>query len=184
MLKSLKKLWLLALIVCKNRMFIIPDKTDNWEYVWLKDEPVSSVRYLYHDIEKSGNYESLLISYGLTADASTALSIQQKIKSLTGHAPLIMLRVSTSNCVKQYNQLKENAPAGSFMMQFGGTYNQNSNYETLTNAYNGPVAAWTIDDPVDTPTTWAEMMDRGIRFILTNHPMDMVRFAARLHAQQ
>ena len=184
MLKSLKKLWLLALIVCKNRMFIIPDKTDNREYVWLQNTPDASTRYLFYDIANSENYESILLSYGLTADASTALKIQKKIQSLSGHTPLIMLRVSSSNCVKQYNKLKESAPAGSFMMQYNGAYSKDNLYETLTKVYDGPVAAWTIEDSTDKQSVWKEMMGRGIRFILTNHPLDMLRYAASIHTQE
>lgn len=96
-----------ALTVCRGRLFIVPDKPSLWQYISTTDVMKDSDPYfLFPAMQKTGNYESILISYG--------------------------------------------KPGGNFL-----NFTEN----------------------------WRRLADQGVRLIMTNDPLGMVRFAAKYHNQ-
>jgi len=168
-----------ALKVCKGRLLIIPDKTDKWSYI----PDGSGKPDLFSCMKEANNYESILISYGFTNDPSGAVNVQKYIYERSGVRPLLMVR-SDSNPVKYvYDPLVQQAPAGSFAVQVGGTFNQStfpSKFQSAYKTLKGKVLmwGWTIGD-VDDTGIWQEMYDLGYRMIMTNNYLELVKFAAK-----
>lgn len=182
-----------VLTVCKDRLFIVPDKCEFWRYVPIDSiMPHSIKNYLYNAMEETGNYTSILISYGtlgtqedMTLSAAQALEIQRYIYEHSGEAPYLYLRGwTTRGTAGPYaGQLAEESLTNAAVL-VNGAYepenaDKNSDIRALTEKYtNVMFGAWTIDEETDNMAVWQQMYDDGLRAIFTNHVLDLVRFAA------
>ncbi|MBQ8275672.1 MAG: glycerophosphodiester phosphodiesterase family protein [Clostridia bacterium] len=179
-----------ALTVCRGRLFIVPDKPSLWQYIdttaVMKD---SDPNFLFPLMQKTGNYASILVSYGKPNGAflsvTQAAEIQSALHKASGVTPFILLRCSPSASVSNYNILSKRAP-GTFAFQLHGNYDPKTNYTegTRPNLDKCTFAAWTIgtgDADNDFAENWRKLADDGVRLIMTNDPMGMVRFAAEYH---
>lgn len=169
-----------ALIVSKNRMFIVPDKQDYWKYIDTDAVMASSGKaYLYTDMVKANNYESILISYRVTTPEGA--NIQKQIIDRTGVAPLVYIRV-TADAMPSNNTLgKRLCPEGTFLLQINGAFSPkdstiNSYTRAINQVGNTTVGAWTIAADTDNIKVWQTMQDVGIDIIMTNHPHELVDF--------
>jgi hypothetical protein len=179
-----------ALIVCRGRMFIVPDKPSLWQYIDTTSVMKDSDRnFLFPLMQKTGNYESILVSYGKPNGAflsvNQAAEIQSALREASGVTPFILLRCSPSASVTNYNILSKRVP-GTFAFQLHGDYNPKTNYTegTKPNLDKCTFAAWTIgtgNSYNDFAKNWRKLADDGVRLIMTNDPMGMVRFAAEYH---
>lgn len=169
-----------ALIVCKERMFIVPDKQDYWKYIDTDEVMATSGNaYLYTDMVKTGNYESILISYRVTA--LEGYQIQKQILDRTGVAPLIYIRGTAGEMTNNLIILQRFAQPGTYLLQINGAFTpDNSTINSYTPAIaklgDITVGAWTITDETDIVSVWETMRDVGIDMIMTNHPHELVDF--------
>lgn len=178
------------LTFCRGRLFIGPDKSENWQYISTTDVMKDSAsNFLFDAMKATGNYESILVSYGkpngnfFTVDQ--VLEIQNAIKEACGVTPFILLRCSPSASISNYKTMYAKVP-GTFAFQLHGNYNPETNYTKATNENGDKCAfvAWTIgtgDEDNDFVENWRKLADDGIRMLLTNDPMGMVKFAAEYH---
>lgn len=169
-----------ALIACKDKLFIIPDKIENWRYISTVSHMTGSLpNYLYDLMEKTGNYTSVLVSYGM-GGAAQAYSIQQAIQTASGQTPFIFLRGKPSSVSDNYSYLSLRA-AGTFAFHHGG-YDSDTNYNSIK-AYQkmSTFGVWVISTSKDTPAGWAAMADMGLRILMTNDPLGMARYAVERH---
>lgn len=173
-----------ALIVCRNRLFIICDKAEEWRYCDISGIMTSSkANYLFPLIQKTGNTESILISYGTTGNtvkttlsATDALKIQQYIYEKTGGKPYFFLRGwTTRSTAAPYARLLNEKSMTNSGILVNGAFNPSdskkaSDIQSLCRAYpNTLIGAWTIDDSTDNTATWKYMYSLGVRAIMTNH---------------
>lgn len=179
-----------ALIVCRDRLLIVPDKPSLWQYIDTTSVMKDSDRnFLFPLMQKTGNYESILVSYGKPNGAflsvNQAAEIQSALHKASGVMPFILLRCSPSASVTNYNILSGRVP-GTFAFQLHGNYDPKTNYTagTRPNLDKCTFAAWTIGTGSannDFVENWRKLADDGVRLIMTNDPMGMVRFAAEYH---
>jgi len=167
-----------ALKLCKGRLLIIPDKTDKWRYTD-NDNLVDSPKYYLLDAMKAAdNYESILLSYGLTPMA--AADVQKKIYAESGVIPFIMVRDNNASKTT-YNYLFSKTVKEHFGIQVGGTFNSSSTkarLETFQEWRKTIVLwGWTIGETGDEIKTWQEMYDLGYRMIMNNAYLDLVKYA-------
>ena len=179
-----------ALTVCRDRMFIVPDKPSYWQYIDTVDVMSDSAEnFLFPLMEKTGNYESVIISYGkpgnsfLTPDQ--AMEIQDAVRDACRITPYIMVRCSLGDTETVYADLECGAP-GTFAIQLGGDYAPRLDYSDGTGPYltECTFAAWTIGTGAsynDHADNWKTLANQGVRLLMTNDPMGMVKFAAEYH---
>ena len=169
-----------ALLVARERMFIVPDKQDYWRYIDTDAAMTASGKaYLYTDMVKSGNYESILISYRVSA--AEGCSIQKQILERTGIAPLIYIRGKESAMAGNLDTLRQSAQPGTFLLQINGAFEPDdetiNSYRTVIKPLGDiTVGAWTITDETDIESVWKTMQDIGIDIIMTNHPHELIDF--------
>jgi len=182
-----------ALRVCKNRMFIVPDKVPNWRYADISGVNLTEGKlFLFDAMKKADNYDSILISYRVTP--MDAIVIQKYIYEKTEVVPYILARHNPHYPeyrymapTEVYDVLNEGAIPDTFAIQFGGTYREGfktrlaSEYEFLRDKVN--IAGWTIGakgDPFDGEKTWQEMYGLGYRMIMTNNYLELVKYSATI----
>ncbi len=169
-----------ALIVCKNRMFIVPDKQDYWKYIDTDEVmKTSGNAYLYTDMAATDNYESILISYRVTTPEG--VNIQKQIKERTGVTPLIYIRVTADAMPGNYLLMQRMCAEGTYLLQINGAFTPNdstinSYVKAISQVADTTVGAWTITDETDIESVWLTMQDVGIDIIMTNHPHELVDF--------
>jgi len=178
-----------ALKVCKNRLLIIPDKTNCWSY--LPDN--SGKSDLFSCMKEANNYESIIISYGLNDYPSGAMDIQKYIYDASGVRPFMLVRSNSNPVNNVYNKFVElGAVKGSYGVQVNGRFDSESfpeRYKATYDTLRGKVLmwGWTISDASngysdanDSADNWQMMYDLGYRMIMTNKYLDMVKFAAKV----
>ena len=169
-----------ALIVCKNRMFVVPDKQDYWKYIDTDEiMKTSGNAYLYTDMVAADNYESILISYRVTT--AEGVNIQKQIKDRTGVTPLIYIRVTADAMPGNYVLMQRSCAVGTYLLQINGAFTPNdstinSYVKAISQVGGTTVGAWTITDETDIASVWQTMQDVGIDIIMTNHPHELVDF--------
>ncbi|MBQ8397436.1 MAG: glycerophosphodiester phosphodiesterase family protein [Clostridia bacterium] len=169
-----------ALIVCKNRMFVVPDKQDYWKYIDTDEiMKTSGNAYLYTDMVAADNYESILISYRVTT--AEGVNIQKQIKDRTGVTPLIYIRVTADAMPGNYVLMQRSCAEGTYLLQINGAFTPNdstinSYVKAISQVGGTTVGAWTITDETDIASVWQTMQDVGIDIIMTNHPHELVDF--------
>ncbi|MBQ3125723.1 MAG: glycerophosphodiester phosphodiesterase family protein [Clostridia bacterium] len=174
-----------ALIVAKDRMFIVPDKQDYWKYIDTDAVMASSGKaYLYTDMVKANNYESILISYRVTTVEGA--SIQKQIIERTGVTPLVYIRSTADSMEGNYMLGNKLCPAGTYLLQINGAFTPsdstiNSYVAAIAKVVSTTVGAWTIADDTDNIEVWQTMQDVGIDIIMTNHPHELVDFVIANH---
>jgi hypothetical protein len=114
------------------------------------------------------------------------MEIQDAIRDACKIKPYIMVRCSLGETEAIYTDLDCGAP-GTFAIQLGGDYVPRLDYSDGTAPYlrKCTFAAWTIgtgNSHNDYSDNWKVLADQGVRLIMTNDPMGMVRFAAEYHA--
>jgi len=177
-----------ALKVCKGRLLIIPDKTSKWEYL-----PSGTLKAdLFSCMKEADNYESIIISYGLTAAES--IPVQKYIYEKSGVRPFILIRDNSNPLNNVYNYLKNAAVPGSFGVQVNGRFNPSTfptRYASTYEALKGKVLmwGWTISDEkngypdsMDCEDNWEAMYNLGYRMIMTNKYLELVKFAAETYS--
>ncbi len=180
-----------ALTVCKDRLFIVPDKYDNWQYVKSTDVMQGSKQlYLVDAMKKTGNYESILISYGNSGSskylsATDCVKLQKLLKAETGVTPFIMMRCSPSAANGNYNYFERNAEPQSFALQLNGDLNKNTDYATAYDALGDKLTflAWTIGTGTkhnDFRANWEWMYNKGLRIIMTNDLFGLCKYCAEI----
>ena len=172
-----------ALTVCKDRMFIVPDKQDYWKYIDTDEVMASSdSAYLYNDMVKTGNYESILISYGVSW-AEEGCLIQKQIYEKSGVVPFIYIRCAEWNLAINLEYFTLNAEPDSYLLQLNGSFDVGSadSYRKRINALSRDVSigAWTIGDGLDIEACWTIAQNTGIDILMTNHPHEFVEFIVR-----
>ncbi len=180
-----------ALTVCKDRLFIVPDKFSNWQYVKSTDVMQGSKKlYLVDAMKKTGNYESILVSYG-NSGASNYLNsvdcvkLQKLLLAETGVAPFIMMRCKPAEVKAAYNYFTKNAEPQSFALQLNGDLNKNTDYISAYRSHGDKVSflAWTIGTGEkfnDTVENWEWMYSKGLRIIMTNDLLSLCRYCAEI----
>ncbi len=170
-----------ALKVCKDRLFVVPDKTNKWRYADVDGVLSESPNvFIYDAMVEANNYDSVLLSYGL--NANTAVKLQKYIYDKTGVVSYILLR-ENSNTTSSYKALSATAIKNSFAIQVNGAYQLNfkDRYNAIFPELNDKIllAGWTINDTLDFEQYWQEMYDLGYRMIMTNDYLNLVKFAAK-----
>ncbi len=180
-----------ALTVCKERLFIVPDKYANWQYVKSTDVMQNSKKlYLVDAMKKTGNYESILISYGISAGSNylnsiDCVKIQKLLKAETGVTPFILMRCTPSEVKGVYNYFSANAEPQSFTLQLNGDLNKNTAYLSAYNSHGDKLTflAWTIGTGEkfnDIRENWEWMYGKGLRVIMTNDLFGLCQYCAEL----
>jgi len=164
-----------ALKVCKNRLFIIPDKTDVWSYVFNG----SGKPELYRYMKATDNYESIIISYGV--DAVRGAEIQEYIYNKSGVAPLMLIRDDNANAAT-FEYLSGKTPEKSFGIQVGGNFYIPPIDAVLTPTFKEwsqkiVLWGWTIENN-EKYAIWNAMYNVGYRMIMGNMQIDFIKFAA------
>lgn len=170
-----------ALKVCKNRLFVVPDKTDKWRYADVDGVLSESPNvFIYDAMVEANNFDSVLLSYGL--NATTAVKLQKYIYEKTGVVSYILLR-ENSNTNSSYKALSATAIKNSFAIQVNGAYQLNfkDRYNVIFSELKDKIllAGWTINDTLDFEQYWQEMYDLGYRMIMTNDYLNLVKFASK-----
>ena len=170
-----------ALKVCKDRIFITPDKQDQWRYSNKDNLAGNPSYYLFDAMKKADNYTSILLSTGI--NKTGAVAVQKQIYEYSGEIAYVIPRDGNASA-STYKYLKENAIENSFGIQVGGTF------EGTTSTHTGStfqewkdmitIWGWTIEEPEtnDNIKVWQEMYDLGYRMIMTNEYLEMLKFAA------
>ncbi len=177
-----------ALTVCKDRLFIVPDKYANWQYIKSDDVMQESAEnYLVDVMKKTGNFESIIISYGKSVDnnylsAVDAVKIQKLLKAETGVTPFIMVRSGVDSTKRSFEYLLQNAEPASFTIQFNGEMDKKTNYEPFYREYGDRVAflVWTINSGDDIRKNWEWIYENGLRVIMTNELLDLCQYCAEV----
>jgi len=168
-----------ALKVCKNRMFITPDKKDLWRYSDKDNLTGSPNIYLFDAMKEADNYNSILLSTGLTKEG--AVATQKRIYDYSGEIAYVMPRDNKASA-STYTYLQNNAIENSYAIQVGGTFREQTSVHTGSTFRSWKdkilISAWTIDDDIDNIQTWTTMYGLGYRMIMTNNYLEMVKFAA------
>ena len=183
-----------ALIASKGRFFLIPDKQALWRYCEIPGIQQNSVpNYLYPLMKKTGNFESILISYGTlgtaaadTFSATQALQVQKYIYDDSGVKPFFFLRGWTSRKTADpyASALEKNSLTNSAIIVNGAFDPTNlsviNSIKNLVRDHPGTMfGGWTIDtDGYDAPETWEKMYSTGLRSIMTNNILALVQFSA------
>ncbi len=182
-----------ALKVCKNRMFVLPDKAQaanggQWRYADIDGVQDNNKDYfLYDAMVEADNYNSILLSYGYLTP-SEGVKVQKWLYEKTGVVAYMMIRENSSP-KSTYKYLMANAMPGSFAIQVNGRFDPDSyvsrygsDYEYLKDKIL--MLGWTISDGTAYPdsndgkTYWDQMYDLGYRMIMTNKYMKLVKYAA------
>ncbi|MBP5174181.1 MAG: glycerophosphodiester phosphodiesterase family protein, partial [Clostridia bacterium] len=183
-----------AMIAAKGRFFIILDKQAEWRYADIPGlQPKSAERFIYPLMKSTGNFESILISYGTvdtseegTLDAAEALKIQKYFYDNDGQKTYFYLRGWTARGTAEPYAKK--LAAGSLTnsaVLVNGAFDPNNNsvlstIKSLCNNNPGTMfGGWTIDsNGYDCEQYWKVMYNAGMRSIMTNNMFALVQFAA------
>lgn len=173
-----------ALKVCKNRMFIKPDKTDCWRIADVNGVLEGNPNiFLYDCMKEADNYDSIILGYGL--EPLPAISLQKYIYDNTGVIAYLLLRDFSQSPQTIYGVLKVNAKPNSYAVQVNGQFVLNEEfYKTrYGDAYKylkgkTMFAGWTIDNVTDNEYCWKKMYELGYRMIMTNNSLALVKYAA------
>lgn len=184
-----------TLTFCKNRLFIVLDKPENWRYVKLDSIMVNSAaNYIYPLMEKTNNYTSVLISYGTlntdaarTLSANQALEIQKYIMDNSGQKCYMYLRgwTTRSTADPYANTFEKGSLTNSAILVNGefdsGNPTKIAAIKALAAKYkNTKFGGWTLTDTSDNATVWKLMYDTGIRVIMSNDIVSLIKFAAEI----
>lgn len=183
-----------VLTVCRGRLFVTCDKPSEWRYCEISGIMTGSKpNYLFPIIKKTGNTESLLISYGTTGtavnatlSATDALKIQKYIYDNTGGGKTyFFLRgwTTRSTAAPYARTLTDKSMTNAGVLINGAFDPSNSkvaaDIQAICGAYpKALIGAWTIEDATDKRSTWEYMYGLGVRAVMTNNIEELVRFAA------
>ncbi|MBP5632775.1 MAG: glycerophosphodiester phosphodiesterase family protein [Clostridia bacterium] len=187
-----------CLIAARGRFFYILDKQKAWRYAELPEieeiQPLSKKRDLAPVMESADNFESVFIAYGTiddteegTLDADEALRIQQFIYDTYGRKMYFFLRGWTElgTASKYAETLEKGSLTNSGVIVNGafvaGDKETNKTIKALTKAHPDTFfGAWTIDrDGSDVEEVWKMMYDTGLRGMMSNDMLRLVKFAAK-----
>ena len=187
-----------CLIAARGRFFYILDKQKAWRYAELPDieeiQPLSKKRYLAPVMERADNFESVFIAYGTidetekgTLDAGEALRIQQFIYDTYGRKMYFFLRGwTTLGTASEYAETLERGSLTNSGVIVNGAFiaaddETNQTIRTLTRSHPYTFfGAWTIDkDGNDVEAVWEMMYRCGLRGMMSNDMIRLVKFAAR-----
>lgn len=173
-----------ALKVCKDRMFIKPDKTDCWRIADVNGVLDGNPNiFLYDCMKEANNYDSIILGYGL--EPIPAISLQKYIYDNTGVMAYLLLRDVSQSPQTIYGVLKANAMPNSYAVQVNGHFVlkeefYKTRYGEAYKYLKGKTmfAGWTIDNVTDNEYCWKKMYELGYRMIMTNNSLDLVKYAA------
>lgn len=184
-----------CLKVAKGRIFFILDKQEGWRYADIPGlQPLSQPNFIYPWMEKTDNFESVLISYGTvdtseegTFSAEEALKLQKTVYERSGQKMFFFLRgwTSRSTADPYAKKLCEGSLTNAAVL-VNGAFNPNN--DSVKNAISSLAkkypdcmfGGWTIDsEGFDVPKTWDIMYRIGLRSIMTNNMFGLVKYAAR-----
>ena len=178
-----------ALKVCKGRLLVIPDKPTLWRYVEGDALVECPSVFLYDAMVEADNYESILISYGLTERPDWALAIQKLIYQKSGKVAYLMVRTNTGTKTI-FTMLQKQGVPGTWALQVNGRYKPDEFPSRYTEMYslvkenNIMMWGWTINDGTAYPDAndcseyWDSMYEVGYRMIMTNKYLELVKYAA------
>jgi len=109
-----------ALKICKNRLLIVPDKTDQWRYSD-KDNLSGANFFLFDAMKEADNYNSILLSYAITAEA--AVKVQKQIYDHSGVVAYILPREHTAS-LSTLKYFESQAMKDSYGIQVGTNFNE------------------------------------------------------------
>ena len=183
-----------AMIAAKGRFFIILDKQAEWRYADIPGlQPKSAERFIYPLMKSTGNFESILISYGTvdtseegTLDAAEALKIQKYFYDNDGQKTYFYLRGwTTRGTAEPYAKKLAAGSLTNSAVLVNGAFDPNNNsvlstIKSLCKNYPGTMfGGWTIDsNGYDCEQYWKVMYNAGMRSIMTNNMFALVQFAA------
>ncbi|GEM_PF-1198068 len=183
-----------ALIAAKGRFFIVLDKQAEWRYADIPGiQPKSAERYIYPLMKSTGNFESVLISYGTvdtsqegTLDASEALKIQKYFYDNDGQKTYFYLRGWTGRgTAEPYAQILAKSTLTNSAVLVNGAFDPTNSsvlntIKSLCKKYPGTLfGGWTIDtNGYDCEQYWEVMYSAGMRSIMTNDMFALVQYAA------
>ncbi|MBO7405996.1 MAG: glycerophosphodiester phosphodiesterase family protein [Clostridia bacterium] len=187
-----------CLVAARGRFFYILDKPKAWRYAQLPDieelQPLSKKRYLAPYMERADNFESVLIAYGTideteegTLDADEALKIQRYIYDTYGRKMYFFLRGWTDRgTAGPYAETLENGSlSNSGVIVNGGFVGADTEMAktiralTKTHPYTF-FGSWTLDAGNDHEEVWDKMYKVGLRGMMTDDIMRLVKRAAEL----
>lgn len=179
-----------VLTFAKDRMFIVPDKQNHWQYVPSANiMQASEQHYLVDVMKKTGNAESIIISYGKSSanylTAQECVQLQRLLFAETGVNAPILVRTTPDAARGNHAYLEKSAAPGTFALQINGDYRKNCDYASVHAALGDKVTllAWTIgtgDGFNDFEATWSDMYKKGVRVIMTNDLLGLSRYAEGL----
>ena len=182
-----------ALTVSKGRFFLILDKPASWRYVDIPGlQPNSQEHYIYPYMKETGNFESVLISYGTldtsvagTLTAADALKIQKYVYDSDGAKMYFYLRGwTTRSTADPYAAVLASGSLTNSAILVNGAFNPSNSsvssaIKSLVKKYPSTLfGGWTIDsEGYDCPEVWQKMYSIGLRSIMTNNMFGLVQFA-------
>ena len=188
-----------CLVAAKGRFFYILDKQKLWRYAELPDieeiQPLSKKRYLAPWMERADNFESVLIAYGTideteegTMDADEALEIQKFIYETYSRKMYFYLRGWTDRGTAgpYAKTLEKGSLTNSGVIVNGGfagsdTETQKVIKKLVKSHPRTFFGGWTIDSGGnDTEEVWDKMYDVGLRGMMLDDIMRLVKRAAKL----
>jgi len=175
-----------ALKICKNRLLIVPDKTDQWRYSD-KDNLSGANFFLFDAMKEADNYNSILLSYAITAEA--AVKVQKQIYDHSGVVAYILPREHTAS-LSTLKYFESQAMKDSYGIQVGTNFNEvgavhnSAGFQEIKK--NMLVFGWTlfytndgkIDSETDNVGKWQKMWDVGYRMIMGNNYLELVKYSA------
>ncbi len=184
-----------VLTFAKGRIFLIIDKQANWRYCDIAGiQTMSKANFIYPYMLKTGNFESVLISYG-TIDSSTAgtlsaadaLKIQKYVYDNTGAKMYFFLRCwTTRNTVTPYAKTLTDGSMTNCGLLVNGAFDPTNSgvintVKSIRKQYpSALIGGWTIDtNGYDAPETWDIMYKAGYRSIMTNNMYALVQYASK-----
>ena len=180
-----------VLQVAKGRFFLILDKQDQWRYCDIDGiQTASKNNFIYPLMEKTGNFESVLISYGHITDtpftADMALKVQEYVYERTGQKMLFYLRGWTSSgTASSYAKVLATKSLSNSAILVNGAFDPTNKstlaaIKALKKTYpDTMIGGWTIDtNGYDCETYWEVMYSAGMRSIMSNNMFALVRYAA------
>lgn len=186
-----------CLIAARGRFFYILDKPKAWRYAELPEikelQSLSKKRYLAPVMEKADIFESVFIAYGTideteegTLDAGEALRIQQYIYDTYGRKMYFFLQGWTdpSTASKYAETLKKGSLSNSGVILSGeavaGDKESVNALKSLTRSHPDTLfGAWTMGrDGFEVEKVWKMMYDSGLRGMMSDDMLRLVKFAA------
>jgi len=181
-----------ALIAAKGRFFLILDKQTLWRYADIPGvQTEAQPNFIYPLMKSTGNFESVLISYGTIEQtmftAEQALAVQKYVYDNDGAKMYFFLRgwTTRSNADPYASTLEKSSLTNSAILVNGAFDPTNTSVKNAIKNLvkmhpNSMFGGWTIDsNGYDKEATWDIMYSLGLRSIMTNNILALVKYASQ-----